>query len=424
MRGGRIAHYKGRNQTATYLAIMPLCGLHLPARPCGHIVPDNRQPDRGDPTRELRDPGVQDPMKVAHLISPASVGGAESVVRIIANGRHRSLGHTQVIALVKQYDRHGWVESVRGDGVPVTEILAGNRRYVSEAQKVAQVLTDSKVDLLHTHIYHADFVGYLAAKRSGVPVIATYHGHTGGTLKNRFYEWFDRRLLKRFDGVVCVSQRNRNRLTRIGATAAKLHDIPNGMAPVLTLSRDRARAELGLPAEGTVIGWVGRISPEKGLDLLLKALSASGTHGTIMVIGDGPDRQTMETMADSCLPGRVRFAGERTNVSSLFSAFDVLVSSSRTEGSPMVLLEAMSAGTPIVAFGVGGIPHLLGDEAGWVVPPGNTRQLGESIRQSLADPTEIARRIERARDVVVRDYGVARWLERMEAVYTLNGGSS
>ena len=90
----------------------------------------------------------------------------------------------------------------------------------------------------------------------------------------------------------------------------------------------------------------------------------------------------------------------------------------------MVLLEAMSAGTPIVAFGVGGIPHLLGDEAGWVVPPGDTRQLGESVRQALADPTEAARRIERARDVVVRDYGVARWLERMEAVYALNGGSS
>ena len=87
----------------------------------------------------------------------------------------------------------------------------------------------------------------------------------------------------------------------------------------------------------------------------------------------------------------------------------------------MVLLEAMSAGTPIVAFGVGGIPNLLGDEAGWVVPPSETRRLGEAIRQSLADPTETARRIECARDVVMRDHGVERWLERMEAVYALSG---
>ena len=90
----------------------------------------------------------------------------------------------------------------------------------------------------------------------------------------------------------------------------------------------------------------------------------------------------------------------------------------------MVLLEAMSAGTPVVAFGVGGIPQLLGDEAGWVVPPGDTRRLGETIRQSLADPAETARRVARAREIVTRVYGVERWLERMESVYAPNNGSS
>jgi glycosyltransferase involved in cell wall biosynthesis len=113
----------------------------------------------------------------------------------------------------------------------------------------------------------------------------------------------------------------------------------------------------------------------------------------------------------------MHFPGERPGAAALMSALDVLVISSRTEGTPMVLLEAMSAGVPVVSFSVGGIPNVLNDEAGWLVTPGDPHALAEAIRQVLLDPAEAKRRASRARAIVATRFGIDQWISSIDALY-------
>jgi glycosyltransferase involved in cell wall biosynthesis len=109
--------------------------------------------------------------------------------------------------------------------------------------------------------------------------------------------------------------------------------------------------------------------------------------------------------------------GSRDNAAALMPAFDVLVLSSRTEGTPMAILEAMSAGVPVVAFAVGGIPQVLGAGSGWLVPPGDIAGLRSAIGDALADPAEATRRAARAREILRGEHGVEEWIKRVHQVY-------
>ena len=145
--------------------------------------------------------------------------------------------------------------------------------------------------------------------------------------------------------------------------------MPSRRSPT-PLSRADARRALGLPATGLIAGWVGRLSREKGIDVFIDAL-ASLTDRTIhaAILGDGPERTTESARAESIAPSRFRWLGAVPDAARYFAAFDLFVLSSRTEGLPMVMLEAMAAGIPIVATNVGGIPDLLSSSEGMLVAP-------------------------------------------------------
>jgi glycosyltransferase involved in cell wall biosynthesis len=356
-------------------------------------------------------------MRVMHVIAPGPYGGAESVVRALAASR-RSLGETVVATLVPSGS--GMFEKeLEAAGVPVETITAPPRRYLLQARLLADRIRARGVVLVHTHIYHADFVGYHAARRAGRPVVATYHGHTGGDWRNRLYEWGDRQLLRRFDAVICVSGRNRDRLLQAGCRPERLHVVPNGLAPAEWFSRAEARARLALPQEGLAIGWVGRLSREKGPDLLLEALERVARPDVHTVfIGDGPERHALERgLADGRVRGHVHFAGAVPDAGRLLAAFDLLAISSRTEGLPMVLLEAAGAGTPIVAFAVGGIPEYLDEICAWLVPPGDTGAFARSLEAALARPEERQARALAAKAVVGSRLSAAAWVDGIEQVY-------
>jgi glycosyltransferase involved in cell wall biosynthesis len=101
----------------------------------------------------------------------------------------------------------------------------------------------------------------------------------------------------------------------------------------------------------------------------------------------------------------------------LLAAFDVLVLSSRTEGTPMILLEAMAAGVPVVSFAVGGVPNVLSDTTGWLVPPGDLAALQEAVRQALQSEPSAASRAAAARRRVAERFGLEAWLDRVEQIY-------
>lgn len=358
------------------------------------------------------------PGAVLQVIAPAPYGGAERVVEGVAAGLCGRGRRVMVAALLQDDGPSPFAARLRRAAIEVREIRSGRRRYGAEIETLTRVVRETSAVLLHTHVYHADIVGWRAARRAGIPVVATAHGFTTGDLKNRLYQWLDRRLLRRFDAVVCVSAGVRERLLRAGCPPQRLHLVPNGYGSQPGMAPADARRAVGVTPDAKVIGWIGRVSAEKGPDLLIEAMAAPALHDAqSVVIGDGPETRALAKDAAARAPDRVRLLGARPDAARLLPAFDVLALTSRTEGTPMVLLEAMAAGIPVVAFAVGGIPDVLDARSGWLVPPGDTRALAAGLREALDRPDEARRRADRARDIVERRYGMDRWLDAMEAVY-------
>lgn len=241
-----------------------------------------------------------------------------------------------------------------------------------------------------------------------------------GGLKGALYEWVQRVNYRRFDAVVAVSSALRETSAADGVPPDRLHMIPNAWANLHpALPKAEAREELGLDPESCVLGWVGRLLHVKGGDVFLDALGQlSEPLPTVAMIGQGEEREALDAQVKRLgLQDAVRFYEGITDAGRLFSAFDTYVLSSRSEGLPIVLLEAMAARAAIVATRVGGVPDAIGDAEALLVPPEEPTAMAAAIRESLADPAAAAARAERAALRLERRFAKEPWLERYEDVY-------
>ena len=359
--------------------------------------------------------------RVAHLIAPAPAGGAESVVLALATAaRDRS----QVIVLnqVAAADEPPLplTLQLRARGVQVDELRCGRRQYRAEVRAVTDVLVRGGVSVLHAHGYHSTVVGYFASRRAKLPCVATVHGYLSRNLKERFYNVVDRFFLRRYDAVIAVSQGIDAQLLASGVQRERLVVVQNGLvAPADAPDRARARALLGgVTANEPVVGWVGRLSIEKGGDLFLRAWQAGKPPARAVIVGEGSEQERLEALSRELgVSSAVRFDGFRPDAAAFLPAFDILALSSRIEGTPMIVLESVAAGVPIVTFSVGGIPDLLDHRSAWLVPPENVDAFGAALRDALASPDERQRRAAAARAHLADRLSAEKWLERVWHVY-------
>ncbi|MCH8046368.1 MAG: glycosyltransferase family 4 protein [Planctomycetes bacterium] len=184
--------------------------------------------------------------------------------------------------------------------------------------------------------------------------------------------------------------------------------------------RGAARTALGITSTATVVGWIGRMSKEKAPDVLLRAIKCLGqSEIETLLIGDGREMgPTAQLASDLGLCSRVHFAGAVPEASKLMKAFDVFVISSHTEGLPMVLLEAMGAGVPVVATAVGEIPEVLDrGRLGILTPPGEPERLADAMRGVLRDLSGAAERAARAQQHVADHYAIDSWVDQILRAY-------
>src|SRR5918911_3109981 len=154
---------------------------------------------------------------VLHVAAPAQVGGLESVLQLLAVGQRRRGDRVIVAAILGRQDGGAPCrDRLRAAGVAVEPIADPGRSYVSQARALVRLFRRERPALVHTHGYHADVVGGLAARRVGVPTVTTVHGFTGGGWKNWIYERLQRRVFRRFDAVVAVSRAMKPDLERGG----------------------------------------------------------------------------------------------------------------------------------------------------------------------------------------------------------------
>ncbi|WP_134499181.1 glycosyltransferase [Microvirga pakistanensis] len=286
-------------------------------------------------------------------------------------------------------------------GVPYEVIPDSGPLDVALPGRLRQALAAWKPDIVQTHGYRMTTLAFLL-RLAGlkVPWVAFFHGSTDENWKVQFYNVIDRALLRRADRLVVLSEENRNAFRDVAERVRLIHNASFPIPP------DGEPVRLGHLRQGgqPLIAAVSRLSPEKGLDLLIEAvarLAAAGRPISLVVAGDGQERDALERQAAALgVQDRVHFLGLVQNVASLYSEVDVVVLPSRPsrEGLPNVLLEAMRADVPVVATAAGSVPDVLAvPGSGELVQPGEVDALVQGIEAALTrgrEPEAVAARAE------------------------------
>ena len=269
--------------------------------------------------------------------------------------------------------------------------------YLRERGAIRALCRRLRPDVFHTHGHRPDVVDSGVARRLGIPTITTMHGFFhAGDWKGKLTERLQLAAFRRFDAVVAVSRALRDDLCARGVPSELITAIPNAWYSVTRcVSRSEARRTLGISESELVIGWVGRVTRQKALDVAITALAElRDTPVVLSLVGDGEERHLLEKRAQaSGLQERVRWHGMRDNASALIRAFDVFLLCSRWEGTPIALLEAV------------------------LVRAEDPQALAEAIRGVLRDPEAAAQRAEAALLRLQNDFGVGLWLDRYDALY-------
>jgi len=363
-------------------------------------------------------------MRVLHIVAPGEIGGLERVVQLLAHGQARD-GADVHVALVLEpgSSNHALVASLAADdGITPHPIAVPGRAYLRERTAILDLTRRVRPDVVHTHGCRPDVVDATPARRLGIPTVTTVHGFTGGNWKIRLYERLQRRAYRSFDAVIVVSRPLREQLIRNRVPADLIRVVLNAWQETAPpFDRATARRALGLREDAFVIGWVGRLSAEKGPDVLLEALvNLTDLPVTVSVVGDGPERRSLASRARRFGVERlVRLHGAVPDAGRLFAAFDVFVLSSHTEGTPIVLFEAMAADVPIVAARVGGVPDVVSSAEAALVPPADPVALAAAIRAVYRDPVAARARAQRARARLLTKFTVPPWISRYDAIYRL-----
>lgn len=334
------------------------------------------------------------------------------------------LGHdvSVLTVLSPSLEREPFLAAYDGSSVKIREIRVppGLRHLVAERRAVRSLLSSHRPDLVHCHGFRPDILDSGIARGLGIPTVTTIHGESFMGGKTRVYEWLQWRNYRRFDAVIAVSSRLHQTAAARGVAPGRLRLIRNAWpGGVEFMSREAARAELRLAPNEPTVGWLGRMIPVKGGDLLLQALAMPSASGvTAVLIGDGAERERLRAIASQLgVEARVHFTGGIEGAARLLPAFDAFVLSSRSEGTPIVLLEAMSAGVPIVAARVGGVPDMVGEKEAVLVPPNDPDALASGLNHVLGHREAAEALARQARRRVEDQFSNTAWLKRHEDLY-------
>lgn len=327
-------------------------------------------------------------VNLAHCVHGLGLGGAQKVIAtIVRGGRDRGLRY--FVYSCHPGDQRREIEAAGATIRIVPRLLPKLDPWW--ALGLARQMRSDAIDLVHTHLFGDSLHGTLGARLAGgLPVVVTLHTRPEGltSLQRRGYRWI---LARSAAAVACSAPVQRAFLDR-GYSARRFVTIANGLEPPAIESASRCRqlrVDLGVSEETILIAAVGRMAPEKAYDDLITAFAGLRSDGDVrlLLVGDGPLRGDLEAQArGSGLENRVIFTGFRSDVPTLLQAVDVVAFSSRWEGLPMVLLEAMAAGRCIVTTDVPGILEAVRDRReALVVPGGDLGALTAALEQAAGD---------------------------------------
>lgn len=332
-------------------------------------------------------------IKVLQLGSPNGLYGAER----------------WILALIKHLDPakiESWVASIRDEPhleAPLCNEAEklGMRTHIFDCYGKANILAvrqlrkfirQNEIHIIHTHGYKTDLIGFLVTRGTDCRIVSTPHGWTKQPdLKLRIYEIGNRMIFPFLDAVAPLSDDLDRLLRWIPGLKGRLHLIQNGVDIDEISNTGHVASEISaLKADGGfVIGYIGRLTPGKGLDVLLNAVKEYGEpNWCVAIVGDGEQNAELKSMvAGLGIGDRITFFGFRPDRLSFLKGFDLFALPSRSEGIPRCLMEAMAAGVPVVASDIPGCRYLVdGKTTGILFQTDHPEELAKSIKKLHADP--------------------------------------
>jgi glycosyltransferase involved in cell wall biosynthesis len=355
-------------------------------------------------------------MKVLHVITGLDAGGAEiQLALILKYTRH----DTDVVTL---YNPGPVADLIRSGGTSVRDIGMRRNTELSALRRLRSLIAEGRYDVVHTHLYRTQIYGRPAAWLAGTPVVLTTEHSIGEThIERRKMTSAVRGLYLASelfsDATIAVADVVKERLIRWGVPARKITVIPNGLdVGALAFdpaARQRVREQFGISPDTYVIGALGRLDPNKRIDLVIEAaLPVLGERCKVLVIGRGEDQARVEAaVARLGVADHVIFGGFQSDTAAMMAAFDLYVAASVQETFGLSVLEAMASGLPVL-YTV--CPALDG------IPTSQARQVTGTVE---ALRTEIQKAVEagplpRESDVTVFErYGMASVVQRIDDLY-------
>jgi glycosyltransferase involved in cell wall biosynthesis len=353
-------------------------------------------------------PALDTRIHVLQVVGNAIVGGMERWVERLV----QHLPPARFRVSVACPFEGAFADRLRALGCDVQVVPMPEDMPWSSVQALLAVVRATAVDLLHAHLPNAHVLAGLAGRLAGRPVLATIHGRTLSMADLEVH-----RTVGSHISVVC--RQSHFHALAVGVDPALLSCEPNGVDTDQFCPGPRGglRAALGLADDVPLVGQVGRLSPEKGPEVFVRAallLHSLRQQAHLVLVGDGPmEAQVRRMLADHGLAGQVHLPGLLDDMPALYRELDVLVSSSHSEAMPLALMEGMASGLPVVATRVGGVPDMVAHgQTGWLVAPGDFQDIASRCNGLLGDAALRRRMGAQARERAVQrmalDASVAR----------------
>lgn len=375
--------------------------------------------------------------KIAYIFTPIEFGGAAKVAYNFLSNVDRSHFDVHPVVLIRPWEReNSLIRSIEKSNnilhrIPVTmrpkDDGSDYFRVIRSFRILYRILSRDHFDLVHSHGYFADIIGAAASRLLSIPHLSTCHGFVSTDINLKIYNMLDLIALRFCRKVIAVSKEIRTSLLNAGIRSSRIEVIENAVeyihdASILAEHRKNTRGCLASNGSDHLIGYVGRISTEKGLEYLIEAISIltkKNESCKLLIIGEGRDETQLKYLVRrKNLTNSVIFVGFQERIEEWLPALDVFVLSSLTEGTPMALLEAMANGIPVVATTVGGIPSIISDkENGLLVEPARPDELAKGIGTLLSDTAMRERLSAAAIDTIVKKYDLGSWVRRIESLY-------
>ncbi len=360
-------------------------------------------------------------INLMHIVYSLDTGGLEKLVVELVERVNSEVFNSSVSCLT---GRGALSEKLEKNNIEVFYLNKKDGVGYLLPFRLSSLMKRKNIDIAHTHDSSANFYGGIAAKLAGVKVnINTEHG--GIYFETKQKKLINRLLCHMNDCEICVSESIKKDLADMGLSKKKLRVIPNGIAFDKfdrDVDRRAKRNELGIKGTDFVITTVGRLSWEKGQELLLKAapgIIKKVPNAKFLIVGDGPLRKFLENLAEKeGLGDRVLFMGVREDIPEILKTSDCYVLPSKYESFGLTILEAMAAGIPVVATDVGGVSEIVKHgETGLLISVRDSREVAEAVIRSAADISFSRSMAERAREMVRNRYRIEDMVKSHEDLY-------